>query len=276
MRIPGFTAGTSLYKTSNHYRISGAFSQVSEATYPASNGRDVSQLTLSANYLQYLIPFTTPVLEGLELGSTNTKRNSFGRSPALDQCFKRCMDRCLGTGESFDYECRADCLNNCGFFPNPPPCPDGQLRCGSICCPMDTECCYSKGCCQPGEVCIGGVGCCLPSRVCNGSSCCQPGEICTPDGCSPPNQVCNGRRCKPDERCSIEGCCPAGQVVCNNHCCSPGSSCTRDGCCPSGVCCESTPCPTGKFCCGNLVCCQNGETCRTVSGTSSPGCFPPE
>jgi hypothetical protein len=166
-------------------------------------------------------------------------------------CIARCVDACVRAGvrdnpdvssEFLREECLPTCQVRCGFLPTPPPCPEGQSRCGVFCCPDDPkwECCYSKGCCRRGEeACVPGYGCCRTDRVTvdgccaegreiwtdpgGARHCCDPGQVPTTDGC------CDAWRRTPEG-----GCCPSPRVLCDDRCCAPGERCVQGRCCPPG------------------------------------------
>lgn len=277
MRMPGFTAHSSLYRTSTSYRTIGNSGQNDGAVFP-------SQLTPQQN-------------------------------ACMDRCMDGCVK--AGIMDSppdvpiglIREECRPICLIECGALPAP--CPPDTKFCGRTgnrpeCCPTSHECChvldhtgtrYILSCCPPGQKCCFPFGCytpgeyqctrdglCPTDRVICQDHCCGPGEICTQDGCCSANRVCDNRCCGLLDRCTPQGCCSRdrycngvccepGARCCNGACCEPGESCTHEGCCPQGVCCESTPCPPGRSCCGGVVCCEPGAECKQVHGTSVKSCF---
>jgi hypothetical protein len=239
MRLPGFSAETSLYRTSRHYRTIAKFGQADGIIHPTFSIQDF--IELSPDFFDISLLGPTAFI-------------------SVRVCCRDCMSGCNYTDELRQKLCRATCTIKCG-----------ASDIGGCGCPPERLGCRGQ-CCKPGEVCTLD-GCSDPSRVCNNRRC-GPFERCTPVGCCPEDSVvCNDRCCPRGSSCSSDGCCPEGHVVCNNRCCLPGWSCTSEGCCPPGVCCESTACPPGKFCCGGKVCCRDGADCRLVNGTSEYGCF---
>ena len=270
MKMPGFTAQSSLYKTTTPYRTIGNLEQGDGVICPA-------QLT--------------------------TKEKA-----CVDRCMDACIKAGIEASPPdvpiaiLRDECYPICLTRCEFLP--PPCPPDTKLCGRTgkrpeCCPTSHKCChvlneigtgYTLSCCPPGQECCFPFGCyapeeyqctrdglCPKDRVVCQERCCGPGEVCTQDGCAPPEQTCNGRRCAPGDQCTIEGCCPQNKTVSNNHCCDKDWSwSTQYGkCCRPGECCEFAPCPDGKYCCGNKRCCPSGWDCKVPQGKNTLECFKP-
>ena len=212
MRLPGFSAETSLYKTSRHYRLIAKFGQADGTIY----------LTLSINAL------VKSSLDFIELGTKSSLDLIYFDRPSPISG-RECWRQCLGSNPCADESCRRQrgfsCTKKCG----PQPCPKlGQTRC------------YFGECCEPGEVCTLD-GCFHPNSVCRdhfGDDRLCVGR-CLPGGCCPTgNVVCNNQCCGIGWSCTSEGCCPPG-VCCETTACAPGKVCCGGKvCCPDGADCR--------------------------------------
>ena len=203
MRLPGFNAETSLYKTSRHYRIGVEFGLADETIHPALSINDLIKSSPDFYFK----------------GRYDFVSNDF---VSIRGCCKDCLsfpcaDESCRRQRSFycTSKCSAEGIGGCG-------CPPGRAVCEGLCC-------------DPGDVCTLD-GCSPPNQVCNNRGGCL-GE-CLPDGCCPPgNVVCNNHCCKLGWSCTSEGCCPPG-VCCESTACLPGKFC-----CGGKVCCrDGTDC----------------------------------
>ena len=223
MRLPGFNASSSLYRTSSHYGIA-----VGGNNDPATIG--IQPLAVS------------PVASPRQL------------LPEVIQPFPHVLCQPCSVDQS------GQCTKYCVFCPDPFPderCRASFLPCSaSECCPAGQEPCYvggtNKFCCPPGQTCCDPEThfCCpLWHSCCDAESklCCPPFQSCCFDVCCPTGTDCCGSLC-----------CPTGQC-CNGVCCPTGQSCCNGLCCPTGQCCSGACCPTGPCC--NDVCCTPEQTC---------------
>jgi hypothetical protein len=221
---PGFTAASSLYRSTGRY---GAFStedgtarDVVAASYP---GRDTMRgcytclekdcpkhlaiCQILADVSCFLNPFVCLGLHGgcwLEYGT--------------------CLATCHLPGDLG--EC---CPTPCGI-PDP-------LHPGVGCCDHGERCVDERdpnarnGCCPSGQ------------HVCSGK-CCRPGENCCGGACCPEHYFCLDGFCSqymaplfpsdtkvPERPSSPFSYCLAGHTPCNGKCCEPGLECCPDGHC---------------------------------------------
>jgi hypothetical protein len=199
MNIPGFSAETSLYKTSRHYRSIGKFNQADGTVYPA----------LSINDLVKFSPdfyFDRQGWRDIVSGDISIRgccRDCLSSFPCADEsCRRQRLFDC-------NRKCNAETIGGCG-------CPPGRAVCEGLCCGQ-------------GEVCTLD-GCSPPNQVCNNRRCLGR---CLPEGCCPLGQVvCNNHCCERGWSCTSEGCCPPG-VCCESTACPPGKFC-----CGGKVCCR--------------------------------------
>jgi hypothetical protein len=223
-RTPGFTAESSVYRSSGQYRISGA---------PAEP-----------------IAFA-PSCPGQLCGDPNIGFTCC-QAPRPVCCFNPDPNSIFPT----PYSCCPSSDPQCCQDPNtgPGPCPGGALMCGNRCCPRDEYCGDTRrGICCPESTVFTVDGCCPPGQVCDKPSgtplkCCGAGDNCTLfDGCCPKeNVVCNGHCCQANAPCSpVSGCCQPGEILCGDgRCCSKSTLCTVEGCClqpahvTNGHCCQ--------------------------------------
>jgi hypothetical protein len=201
MNLPGFSADTSLYKTSNHYSMIANFGRASESINPVLSLKEFVEI--SPHYLSF-----GPIV-AIEQNSYVTARaccrNCMNFPCADEQCRRQRLFHCTS-------KCKADVIGGCG-------CPTGRAVCEGVCC-------------RPGEVCTLD-GCTDPAYACMNRRC-GPGERCTPAGCCAlGNAFCKDRCCPSGWTCSSEGCCPPG-VCCESTPCSPGKFC-----CGGEVCCQN-------------------------------------
>jgi hypothetical protein len=198
MKLPGFSAETSLYKTSRHYRMIGKFDQGDETIYPTLSISDLVKSSPDFSDFARLKP--------TDFVSVRACCRDCLRFPCADESCKR----------QRSYYCTSKCnaydIGGCER-----PCPPGREVCEGLCC-------------GPGEVCTLD-GCSPPNLVCNDRICfgqCLPGGFC----CPPDRVVCNNRCCEWGWSCTSEGCCPPG-VCCESAACPPGKFC-----CGGKVCCR--------------------------------------
>ena len=226
MKMPGFNAESSLYRTSGRYHMVYFFGQANGAIHPADTCFDRCMDACIKAGLDSDVPIAI----------------------LRNECKPPCLIKC-GT-----------------LPPPPPPCPPETERCGRFCCPPNTccygsGCCQSgetcilgSGCCPAvkacGDRCCGQNEVCLSPGVCCplcGNRCCAPGESCTGDGCCLntnittdnrccPNVVCNGQCCGLREPCCgaisprrQRGCCEKDYTCCGLGCCPPGTWCNKWG-----------------------------------------------
>ncbi len=198
MRLPGFNAETSLYKTRAHYRMIGKFGQADGPIYPS----------LSINDLVRSSPdFIYDRLEHTDFVSVRACCRDCLSFPCADEsCRRQRAHHC-------NNKCNAYVIGGCG-------CPPGRVVC-------------EGSCCKPGDVCTLD-GCSPPNQVCNNRAGCF-GQ-CLPEGCCPPHRVvCNNHCCDYGWSCTSEGCCPPG-VCCESAECPPGKFCCGGKiCCGDGA-----------------------------------------
>jgi hypothetical protein len=196
MSIPGFSAETSLYKTSRHYRMIAKFGQADGTVYPTLSMNDLVKSSLDFIYIDRLPP----------LSIRGCCQDCLSSIPCADEsCRRQRSFHC-------SRKCGADVIGGCG-------CPPGRMVC-------------EGSCCGPGEVCTLD-GCTRPNEVCNNRRCLGR---CLPEGCCPPHHVvCNNHCCEYGWNCSSEGCCPPG-VCCESTACPPGKFCCGGKvCCQDGT-----------------------------------------
>jgi hypothetical protein len=211
MRLPGFSAEASLYKTSGNYRMSGTFGQANGTIQPMVTIR--SDFETTATYESLLNSFW---------------RESLGRDVSIWMDSRTCCQNCLSKTLCADEQCRRQRLSSCSIQCN-------AADIGGCGCPPGRAVCEGE-CCGEGQVCTGS-GCCSPNQVCN-DRCCGLTQICTPVGCCAWNSVvCKDRCCPPGWSCTSEGCgspglycesapCPSGKFCCGGKiCCPAGTEC---------------------------------------------------
>jgi len=201
MRLPGFSAETSLYKTRRHYRMTGTFGQADGTIYPTLSINDFVKSSLyitdlvvksSLDFIYFDHPFPISV--------RGCCRQCLSSIPCADaSCRRQRSFHC-------NRKCGAEVIGGCG-------CPPDRVVCTSL---------RAVGeCCKPGEVCTLD-GCSPPNQVCNNRGGCL-GQ-CLPDGCCPPHRiVCNNQCCEwgvsacaSDGNCV--GCGDEGQPPCGMTC----------------------------------------------------------
>jgi hypothetical protein len=241
MRLPGFDASSSLYRTSNHYRI---------AEGGKNNPGTIGIPPLAA------FPVPSPDQPRPEvIASATTKDWPVPLPHVLCQVCQ--------------VDLSGQCTKYCVFCPTPYPseeCTAGFFPCASIeCCPSGQNPCYLSGesqfCCQPEE------SCCNPET----NFCCAKGYSC----CDPENKVC----CPPERSCCFGVCCPTGTDCCGGICCPPGQ-CGCNGLCidlsndPSNCGSCGNSCATGAGCIDGQCLCPSGQidcwgTCVDLSNDPS-------
>jgi hypothetical protein len=142
MRMAGFTAEASVYRTTERYYMGGAPVQNDRGVYPA---------------LQFICPHPKP------------------RQVCPSRCISDCVHNCLRDNPGSLNFCNSLCLCDCSTYSSLPlscgPCVN-QLQtctlCGGqtvteLCC--DVPC--GRGCCpDAGDSCCGGIGCCSQGDIC--------------------------------------------------------------------------------------------------------------
>ena len=135
--------------------------------------------------------------------------------------------------------------------------------------------------------------CGTPNPFDPGSGCCDDGEGCVDEndpnsrhGCCPSSQsVCAGKCCAVDESCCGSTCCPSPNHCCGDQCCPPGVPCCGGTCCsflPPSVPPPPPPqhsCGAGGVPCGFpdasgviRTCCPPGLQCCSYSPQFGPDC----
>jgi hypothetical protein len=191
LRLPGFTADTSLYRTLAHYRGTAQPRQPETGMIPAQFPFDIATSTLNLT--------------------------DFARTSALDYVYsdlvrmispRECCQTCLGSVPCADESCRRQRLHHCTQK-------CGAEVIGGCDCPPGRVVCHSSRavgeCCRAGEACAED-GCSPPNQICNGRGGCL--GKCLPSGCCPPHRiVCNDECCAyAVTACSEEGTCvPCGR-----------------------------------------------------------------
>jgi hypothetical protein len=290
MRLPGFAAESTLYRTKAHYKM--AVGDVRDSPNTGFPGQPAA-VTLSSQVVPGVVgPFPNVLCEPCALDQSGECTRYCVHCPTpypSEECwssFTPCDDsECCQAGQNPCYvpgksqfccpsgqSCCDPATNFC--CPNP-----GESCCNpatKFCCPsQQTPCCSAETnlCCAPGEL------CCDP-----GNLCCPAGNICCGGGCCP-HQCCGGDTCTnletdplncglctlvcPEPANSTSTCvngkcglaCDSGYTQCGNACCP-----SADGCC-SGSC---TPLNTTSNCgacgisCGPGSCCWNGVCLSSV------------
>lgn len=197
MRLPGFSAETSLYKTVGHYRTTGITGPAHESVYPVLAVRDVAHFpfTLWNHTAGRLSDFIYTDLWNV-VDARSCCQSCLSSIPCADEsCRRQRLSHC-------SRKCNAESIGGCG-------CPPGRAVCEGLCC-------------RTGEVCTL-TGCSPPNQVCNNRGGCL--GRCLPDGCCPPHRiVCNNRCCVYGIRsCAADGNCvgcggegesPCGDMTC--------------------------------------------------------------
>ena len=301
MRMPGFTADATLYRSPRHYCTAAS----------AVAGREVLALQLV----------------GPSVARCATRCASFCQRQCaahpqtcnFDSCFEECIDvscceeHCQPC-KLFGGECQQFCVDDdCSQGMRPCTCPSGQACTGDGCCPdtqkcgaaeqfccTGTEVCADQRCCTPcgtdccdrgmlcknGQCCtVHGNYCCTRVEIPYNQGCCPVQQYCGPDVCCPPGKVCLGTGvcCDPHSACSMnpplccetpgQKCChaPDGTVFCGvacgagNACCRPGEVCCKgdggDVCCPPGNVCCNGKCFSAGSVCCGSIACPPGAGC---------------
>lgn len=201
MNMPGFSADSSLYKTTNLYCKIGNFGRAKEAVNPMFSLKEFVEI--SPDYFRF-----GPAVQR-ELNAYVSKRaccqNCMNFPCADEQCRRQLLSYC-------STKCKAQDIGGCG-------CPPDRAACEGLCCRAG-EVCTLDGCADPASVCL--------NRRCG------PEERCTPAGCCKLDNVfCKDRCCPSGWTCSSEGCCPPG-VCCESTPCAAGKFC-----CGGQVCCQN-------------------------------------
>ena len=207
MRLPGFSAETSLYRTSVPYCLTNALNR--------ANGVTLQQL---------LVPPPSP---------RSCDPHCYWDTQ-LGACVKNCQYCPVGRPASYCYDQPEPC--GPGDVPCPPlPPPPRPVfcnarfshRCGNTCCPLENACCNGtctdltadpQNCGLCGNVCGGGQGCCngtCKDLTADPQNCGACGNAC-PIG----TECINGKCCQnPCPTLLGAECCDTGQV------CNPGIGC---------------------------------------------------
>jgi hypothetical protein len=207
MRLPGFSAETSLYKTNRHYRMIAKFGQVDGSIYPTLSINDLVKSSLDFTYFDGLPPISI----------RGCCRQCLSSIPCADES---CRRQRLG---SCTRKCGADVIGGCD-------CPLGREVCEGLCCGAG-EVCTLDGCSPPNQVCNnhGGClgqclpeGCCPPHRIVCNNHCCEWGvSVCASDGncvgCGDEGQLpCAGMTCKRDLNLNLDML--SNRLICTASC----------------------------------------------------------
>jgi hypothetical protein len=302
MSLPRFTAESSVYRSSHHYR--GTWTSThNECLVPAdvsSNLRDTSVQQSFVHRPQLVTPQSSTVHPGgtgpfpdfgLAVGGSTSDACSTCCDNNLADCLKNPASwldggvtcvltyvACTYDGQGCDNEGQPCCI----------------VQCSGGCCDDDSVACCGGGCCYTSEAQgkTGGVcsndTCCLPEYpVGCGGFCCDEGMTCCETGCCPagtfcvdsnannpicctdPNMInCGGECCSP-RSCINNGtdCCDNG-IICGNNCCRYGEVCNQTtGECGFGPPCGDTFCDLDETCCNGLCCagqCIDRSCCPTA------------
>ena len=210
MKIPGFGAAASVYRTLNHYQTIA---------------------TLSGNSESVTLTGEIRIIPGLGIGT------GCRCPPHQGPCSSDpgCNTGCSGCSTYF-----VNC--DCGVTTFPcwgcsGGCPTGLIKCNGICTDLSSD---SENC----GSCFHG---CPAGFHCSNSLCCPPGSVsCGGTCCAPGTTGCNGTCCAPGSPCCGGVC---GSVCPDGSCCQSAtcSSVCPDGihCCSSGTC---HPTPFGNVC----------------------------
>ena len=257
MRLPGFSAETSLYRSSVSYCLTRA-----------STGADGVTLQRFALGSRHSFPGPSAARDGL-----------LARGLRCSQCHLDDTGACVQVCTNCPPGIQPD-----GCTEDTSPCPDGA------CCPPGQDPCYvgfNQFCCPQGQSCCNPYSPILADRCCpQGQSCCNPttglccpvGYCCFPGCCSPDKPRCcypsSGDCCSLTEQCCPGGgCCPNLALCCDGSCCDPGQG---QDCC-GGSCADlyTDPlnCGTCGIACGPGQKCVNGQcVCSVVADPST--CLP--
>jgi hypothetical protein len=265
MKLPGFTAEASTYRTGRHYiggGSNGAGSSSCEGVTPAyrpgseTQSRCQSCLDGCTSADEVCVADAWELMLGC-IFPPDCAAAAAATGEALTACNIASLI-CKGACEML--EC---CPKICGL-PDP-------FDPGSGCCDHGEHCVDENdpnardGCCPSSQSTCGGH-CCAPGDTCCGDSCCAAGNTCQEGVCCPPYyHVCGGQCCAPFNKC------------CNGQCCSsPYQQCHPTlGTCwapprPLSICrsgwtrCGGQCCPPGKQCCippGGSLGCYEGYEC---------------
>jgi hypothetical protein len=230
--LPGFSASSSLYRSRQAYRSSGASSTLD---FAQMSGVDAPV------YFAFIWP------------TSGVTCNSPCRIEE-GQCI--CPPRCP-TGSilnKFSNECECTpCASNqrqagsatskAGCFCAP--CPSGQIGCNTECVDSTSDSNNCGGCgirCPTGSMCRGGSCLCQDGDSPCGNICCDELYDCCNGRCIPQTYQCCG-----DNACSPSQICCSGTTCVNyltdpNNCGTCGNQCASGALCQNGVC----DCPTGE------------------------------
>lgn len=277
MRIPGFDAEASVYRTSNAYR--GAYGILADNVAANEHNGLIGTPWPAAMFsgIQPARIFAQNLADGLVMDGIAT---SLARSTASAALSVHC-DRLCTIAYAFCPAQRQNCINICnrqcaprGLLPcflGPGPCPVTRCRCGEKCCGLGDVCCGGSvadgapGKCCPEDRCCrslnvpDGECCSLDVRCTLWDGCCRAGRIpCGRAGdifreCCPWGKICRNGQCV----------CPSGQVPCGEGCCAPGEFCQDGVCTPS-------PCPPGRAPCGTACCNPGWYCCHAPLGRCCP------
>jgi hypothetical protein len=289
MRLPGFAAQSTLYKTRVHYKMA-----VESANATGS---------VSITRRQTAPPrFSTQVVPGV----IGPFPNVLCEPCALDQSGE-CTRYCVHCPTPYPSE---ECWSSFTPCDDSECCQAGQNPCyvpgkSQFCCPSGQSCCdpETNFCCpNPGESCCNpATKFCCPSQqtpCCSAETnlCCAPGELCCDPGnlCCPAGNICCGGGCCPHQCCGGDTCtnletdplncglctlvCPAGPAnstpTCvNGQCgwaCNSGYTQCGNACCPSADgCCSGSCTPLNTT--GNCGAC--GRVCPAGPASSIPVCI---
>src|SRR5262245_26489379 len=180
MSIPAFTAGSSLYRSRNSYRVATTESSASlpaDSIVPALTAegwaacQDCEQSCAEEYSVCMAVALATVWIPWLGGG--------IGASCVAASWY--CLDRCHADGHAC---CPKDCGGYCCSYgeqcSNSGCCPGDRVVCGGRCCGAGESCCGDT-CCAPGQTCCGGTCC---SGNCCGDTCCGNAPCCGNTCCS--------------------------------------------------------------------------------------------
>ena len=232
MKIPGFNAEASLYKTSECYRVSASgfgglpsSESILPTYYPSA--------TTQANCNQCKENCIKSFGVCLGVGATTCGISCAFSGPAYPACLAACMGAALGACDLEVLGCQGLCM-----APGP----------WTECCPQvcDFPAFDGEGCCDEGENCVdindpnSRHGCCPSDQSVCGGKCCAEGDRCGGNECCPANFHCIDGFCtefppapfgpsepppKPPKQSPSPFDCAPGWTHCKDKCCPPGLHC---------------------------------------------------
>ena len=295
MTMPGFSAETSLYRTSIQYsstwvlvQAGGAmpqlFCRVTDCPCQYEQCRKAGGTVVPGP--QPPCFYTCEVKPGCTCKTGETCCNPFTNfcCPPGETCCNPETKFCCRQGQT---PCCAPGRNFC--------CPPGQLCCdpeNNVCCPTGTVCC-GGGCCAPPHQCCGTsctdiktdpVNCGFCGNVCGRDQICANGQCVCPPGLAPCLGGCVDLRADSFNCGTCGNACGPGQTCVNGQCCKPcGGVCCQPGqTCVNGVCswapfgcavCNDGSCPCGNQT-GAQLCASHGGVNPTLGCIQQEFRFP--